>query len=53
MEIICLESVVAFLTDSYRENWAKECVSLPIYPNLMTHDIFRIVKEIKKFFNTK
>ena len=37
----------------FSENLAKECVSLPIHPSLMAHDIFRIVKEIKKFFNTK
>ena len=30
--------------------WAKECVSLPLYPGLKMNDLNRIIKEIKNFF---
>ena len=32
------------------ELWAKECVSLPIHPNLSINDASRVVNEIKKYF---
>ena len=34
------------------EQWAKECVSLPIHPNLLLNDAKFVVNEIKKYFNT-
>ena len=32
------------------ERWAKECISLPIHPNLKLNDARRVVDEIKKYF---
>ena len=32
------------------EKWSKECLSLPIYPNMKKNQIYRIVAELKKFF---
>tara|TARA_B100000029_G_C17573914_1_gene957549 strand:+ start:196 stop:1308 length:1113 start_codon:yes stop_codon:yes gene_type:complete len=32
------------------ELWAKECVSLPIHPNLSINDASRVVNEVKKYF---
>jgi len=32
------------------ENWSKECLSLPLYPEMKKSQIYRIVNEIKKFF---
>ena len=33
------------------EKWSKECVSLPLYPNMPLNDAKRVVTLIKKFFN--
>jgi dTDP-4-amino-4,6-dideoxygalactose transaminase len=33
------------------ELWAKECLSLPIHPNLKFNEARRVVSEIKNFFN--
>ena len=35
------------------ENWAKSCVSLPIYPTLKLNDVTFIIKVIKKYFKYK
>ena len=39
------------LTNS--EKWAKECVSLPMHPNLSKNEIFRVIDGIKTFFGYK
>ena len=39
------------LTNS--EKWAKECISLPMHPNLQLNQVFRVIKEIGKFFKYK
>ena len=33
------------------ELWAKECLSLPIHPNLKKNELLYIVSQIKNFFN--
>tara|TARA_B100000929_G_scaffold183175_1_gene145072 strand:+ start:6436 stop:7563 length:1128 start_codon:yes stop_codon:yes gene_type:complete len=33
------------------EKWAKECLSLPVYPYMKLKDAERVVKTIKRFFN--
>ena len=33
------------------EKWAKECLSLPVYPYMKLKDSERVVKTIKRFFN--
>ena len=33
------------------ESWAKECLSLPIHPNLKAKDILYIVDQVKNFFS--
>ena len=33
------------------EKWAKECLSLPIYPYMKLSDAKKVVKTIKKYFN--
>ena len=33
------------------EKWAKECLSLPIYPYMKLSDAEKVVKTIKKYFN--
>ncbi len=33
------------------EKWAKECLSLPIYPYMKLKDAEKVVKTIKRFFN--
>ena len=35
------------------ENWAKQCISLPLHPNLSINDIRRVGKEINNFFKRK
>tara|TARA_B100001123_G_scaffold437521_1_gene569905 strand:- start:35 stop:1135 length:1101 start_codon:yes stop_codon:yes gene_type:complete len=35
------------------ENWAKQCISLPLHPNLTINDIRRVGKEINNFFKRK
>ena len=32
------------------EVWAKECLSLPMHPNLRKNEAKAVVNEIKKFF---
>ena len=32
------------------EKWSKECLSLPIYPNMKKNQIYRIIFEVKRFF---
>ena len=34
----------------FSESWAKECVSLPMHPNLSKNEVFRVVDGIKTFF---
>ena len=34
------------------EKWARECISLPIHPNISINEIKKVVKEIKNFFIT-
>jgi dTDP-4-amino-4,6-dideoxygalactose transaminase len=34
------------------EAWADECLSLPIYPELTTEQLKRVVAAVKSFFNT-
>ena len=31
--------------------WSKECLSLPLYPNMKRNDLHRIISEIYKFYN--
>ena len=33
------------------EKWAKECISLPVYPYMKLQDAQKVVKTIKRFFN--
>ena len=33
------------------EKWAKECLSLPVYPYMKLSDAEKVVKTIKKYFN--
>ncbi len=33
------------------EKWAKQCLSLPLYPNMKFSDAEKVVKIIKKYFN--
>ena len=33
------------------EKWAKECLSLPLYPYMRIKDAEKVVKTIKKYFN--
>ena len=33
------------------ERWAKECLSLPLYPHMRVSDAEKVVKTIKKYFN--
>jgi len=35
------------------EKWAKECMSLPMHPNLLKNEIYRIVNEIENYFEYK
>ena len=32
------------------ENWARECLSLPLHPEMKKTQIIKIVGEVKKFF---
>ena len=32
------------------EQWAKECLSLPLYPYMKIKDAEKVVKTIKKYF---
>ena len=33
------------------EKWAKQCLSLPLYPYMKFKDVKRVIKTIKRFFN--
>ncbi len=35
------------------EEWAKQCVSLPLHPNLSIGDVRRVAVEIKNFFKSR
>ena len=35
------------------EKWAKQCMSLPLHPNLSLADVRRVAKEIKNFFKDR
>ena len=30
--------------------WSKECLSLPLHPNLKVHEVHKVINEIKNFF---
>ena len=32
------------------EKWSKECLSLPLYPEIKKNQIYKIIDEVKKFF---
>ena len=32
------------------EKWSKECLSLPLYPEMKKNNIYKIIYEVKKFF---
>ena len=32
------------------EQWSKECISLPMHPNLQVNQVYRVVHEIMKYF---
>jgi len=32
------------------EQWSKECISLPMHPNLQINQVYRVVHEIMKYF---
>ena len=32
------------------EMWSKECLSLPLYPEMKKSQIYKIIYEVKKFF---
>ena len=32
------------------EQWSKECISLPMHPNLQANQAYRVVREIMKYF---
>ena len=33
------------------EKWARECISLPLYPNMLFRDVKKVIKLIKKFYS--
>ena len=35
------------------ERWAKECISLPMHPNLSIIDVKKVVKEVRNFFKKR
>ena len=48
-----LKKIIKKQSLSNSENWAKECLSLPLHPNLKISYAARVINEIKNFFRYK